>query len=70
MSRGVGILESGVSQRHVGGILDVSHVVGISGMWNRHLTHGDHSQRHGGGRDRAITQHQDHLSRGMRFPTI
>ena len=60
MNRGVGMLESGVSQRHVAGVLNVSQSV-ISGMWNHHLTHGDPSHRHGGGHDRAITQHQDWL---------
>ena len=60
MNRGVGMLESGVSQRHVAGVLNVSQSV-ISGMWNRHLTHGDPSHRHGEEHDRAITQHQDRL---------
>ena len=58
MNRGVGMLESVVSQRHVAGILHESQSV-ISRMWNRHLTHGDSTHRHGGGCDRAITQHQD-----------
>ena len=31
----------------------------VSRMWNRHLTHGNPSHRHGGGRDRATTQRQD-----------
>ena len=65
MNRGVGILESGVSQRRVAGILNVSQSV-VSRLWNRLLTHGNPSHRHGGGRDRAITQRQDrflaHLS--------
>ena len=59
MNRGVGMLESGVSQRRVAGIIDVSHSV-ISGMWNLHLTHGDPSQR-GGVRDRATAQRKDHF---------
>ena len=58
MKRSVRMLEFGVSQRHVAGILNVSYSV-ISGMCNCHLTHGDLSYRHGGGHDRAITQHQD-----------
>ena len=57
MNRGVGILESGVSQRRVAGILIVSQSV-VSRMWNRHLTHGNPSHRHGGGRVRATTQRQ------------
>ena len=50
MNRGVGMLESGVLQCHVAGILNVSQSV-ISRMWNHHLTHRDPSHRHGGGRD-------------------
>ena len=51
------MLESGVLQRRVAGILIVSQSV-ISRMWNRHLTHGDPSHRHGGGREMATTQRQ------------
>ena len=36
----VRMLESGISQRGVSGILNVSQSV-ISRMWNRHLTHTD-----------------------------
>ena len=40
-------------------------------MWNRHLTHGNPSHRHGGGRNRATTQRQDRFlliqSRRQRF---
>ena len=57
MHSGVGMLESGVSQRHVSGILNVSQSV-ISRMWIRHLTHGDPSHRHVKGSDRATTQGQ------------
>ena len=71
MNRGVGMLESGVSQRRVAGILNVSQSVS-SRMWIPHLTHGDPSHRHGGGRDRATTQRQDRFlliqSRRQRFP--
>ena len=56
--RGVGMLESCVSQHRVAGILNVSQSV-ISRMWIRHLTHGDPSHRHVEGRDRATTQGQD-----------
>ena len=45
--RGVGMLESGVSQRRVAGILNVSQSV-VPRMWNRHLTHGNPLHRHGG----------------------
>ena len=43
MNRGVGMLESGVLQRRVAGILNVSQSV-ISRMWNRHLTYRDPSK--------------------------
>lgn len=70
MNRGVGMLEAGVSQRRVAGILNVSQSV-VSRMWNRHQTHGDPSHRHGGGRERATTQRQDRFlliqSRRQRF---
>lgn len=55
MNRGVRILESGLSQRRFAGILNVSQSV-VSRMWNRHLTHGNPSHRHGGGRVRTTTQ--------------
>ena len=57
MNRGVGMLESGVLQRRVAGILNVSQSV-ISRMWNRHITHRDPSHRHGGGIDRTTTRRQ------------
>ena len=64
------MLASGVSQRRVARILNVSQSV-ICGMLNHHLTHGDPSQRHGEGRDRATTQRQDRFllnqSRRQRF---
>ena len=40
------------------GIPNVSQSV-ISRMWNHHLSHGDPSNRHGGGCDRATTQRRD-----------
>ena len=71
MDSGVGLLESGVSQRRVAGILNVSQSV-ISRMWIRHLTQGDPSHRHGGGRDRSTTLRQHRFllfqSRRQRFP--
>ena len=70
MNHGVGMLESGVSQRRVAGILNVSQSV-VSRMWSRHLTHGNPSHRNDGGRDRATTQSQDRFlliqSRCQRF---
>ena len=70
MNRGVGMLESGVFQRRVAGILNVSQSV-IFWLWNRHLTHRDSSHRHGGGRDRTSTRRQGRLlliqSRRQRF---
>ena len=58
MNRGVGMLDAGVSQRHVARLLNVSQSV-VSRMWNRYQTHGDPSHRHEGGRSRATTQRQD-----------
>ena len=70
MNRGVGMLESGVSQRRVAGILNVSQSV-LFQIWNRHLPHGNPSHRNGGVRDRATTQRQDRFlliqSRRQRF---
>ena len=57
MNRGIRMLESGVLQHRVAGTLNVSKSV-ISRGWNRHLTQGDPSHRHGVGRDRATTQCQ------------
>ena len=71
MSHVVGMLECGVSQCRVVGILNASQSV-ISRKWKRHLTHKDPSHRRGGGRDRATTQRHDRFllfqSRRQRFP--
>ena len=48
INSGVGMLESGVFQRCVAGIINVLQSV-IFRMWNRHLTHRYPSHRHGGG---------------------
>ena len=60
MNRGVVMLECGVSQRRVAGILNVSQSV-VSRMWNRHLTHENPSHRNDWGRDRATTPRQDRV---------
>ena len=60
MNRGIRMLESGVLQRRVARILNVSQSV-ISRMWNRHLTHRDPSHKYGGERDRTITLRQGHF---------
>ena len=71
MNHGVGMLESGVSQRRDAGSLSVSQSV-ISRKWNCYLTHGDPSHRHDRGRDKATTQRQDRFLliqfRRQRFP--
>ena len=70
MNRGARKLESGVFQRRVAGIFNVSQIV-IFRMWNRHLTHRDPSHRHSGGRDRTATRRQGRFlliqSRRQRF---
>ena len=70
MNCGIKKLESGVFQRRVAWILNVSQSV-IFRMWNRHLIHRDPSHRHGGGRDRTATQRQGRFlliqSRRQRF---
>ena len=58
MNHGVRMLESGISQGRVAGILTVPQSV-VSRMLNCHLTHGNPSHRHGRGRDRATTQRQN-----------
>ena len=55
MKNGVGMLESGVFQRHIAGVLYVSQDV-IFRMWNRHLTHRYPSNWHGGGRNMTTTR--------------
>ena len=64
MNRGIGMLHSGLSQRHVANILGVSKSV-VSRMWNRFITTGN--VRHlyaeggggGGGRERSTNEVQD-----------
>ena len=58
MNRGVRLLECGVSQRRVAGILNMSQNV-VSRMRNRHLTNGNPSHRRNGDQVKATTQRQD-----------
>ena len=48
MSRGIGMLHSGLSQRHVANVLGVSQSV-VSRMWNRLITTGNVRHLHAGG---------------------
>ena len=48
MNRGIGMLHSGLSQRHVANVLGVSQVV-VSRMWNRFITTGNVRHLHAGG---------------------
>ena len=61
MNRGIGMLHSGLSQRHVANVLGVSQSV-VSRMWNRFITTGNvrHLQAGaGGGRERSTNEVQD-----------
>ena len=48
MNRGIGMLRSGLSQRHVANVLGVSQSV-VSRMWNRFITTGNVRHLHAGG---------------------
>ena len=48
MNRGIGMLHSGLSQRHVANVLGVSQSV-VSRMWNRFITTGNVRHLHAGG---------------------
>ena len=48
MNRGIGMLHSGLSQRHVATVLGVSQSV-VSRMWNRFITTGNVRHLHAGG---------------------
>ena len=71
MHVGIGILETGSSQRNVAEHLNVSQSV-VSRMWNRYQTNGNSHHRHGGGHAKATSHIQDHyiglLARHNRFP--
>ena len=58
MNRGIGMLHSGLSQRHVANILGVSQIV-VSRMWNRLITTGNVRHLHAGGRERSTNEVQD-----------
>ena len=50
MNRGIGMLHSGLSKRHVANVLGVSQSV-VSRMWNRFITTGNVRHLHAGGRE-------------------
>ena len=54
MHVGIGMLETGSSQRNVAENLNVSQSV-VSRMWNRYQTNGNAQHRHGGGRAKATS---------------
>ena len=58
MSRGIGMLHSGLSQRHDANVLGVSQSV-VSRMWNRFITTGNVRHLHVGGRERSTNEVQD-----------
>ena len=58
MNRGIGMLHSGLSQRHVANVLGVSQSV-VSRMWNRFITTGSVRHLHAGGRERSTNEVQD-----------
>ena len=58
MNGGIGMLHSGLSQRHVANVLGVSQSV-VSRMWNRFITTGNVRHLHAGGRERSTNEVQD-----------
>ena len=58
MNRGIGMLHSGLSQRHVANVLGVSQSV-VSRMWNRFITTGNVRHLHAGGRECSTNEVQD-----------
>ena len=58
MNRGIGMLHSGLSQRHVANVLGVSQSV-VSRMWNRFITTRNVRHLHDGGRERSTNEVQD-----------
>ena len=57
MNRGIGMLHSGLSQRHVANVLGVSQRV-VSRMWNRFITTGNVRHLHAGGREHSTNEVQ------------
>ena len=58
MNRGIGMLHSGLSQRHVANVLGVSQSV-VSRMWNRFITTGNVRHLRAWGRERSTNEVQD-----------
>ena len=58
MNRGIGMLHSGLSQRHVANVLGVAKSI-VSRMWNRFITTGNVRHLHAGGRERSTNEVQD-----------
>ena len=58
MNRGIGMLHSGLSQRHVANVLGVSQSV-VSRMWNRFIATGNVRHLHAGGQERSTNEVQD-----------
>ena len=58
MNRGIGMLHSGLSQRHVANVLDVSKSV-VSRMWNGFIMTGNVRHLHVGRRERSTNEVQD-----------
>ena len=58
MNRGIGMLHSGLSQRHVANVLGVSRSV-VSRMWNWFIMIGNVRHLHAGGRERSTNEVQD-----------
>ena len=58
MNRGIGMLHSGLSQRHVANVLGVSQSV-VSRMWNRFITTGNVRHLHAGGRECSTSEVKD-----------
>ena len=58
LNRAIGLLQSGLRQRHVANLLGTSQSV-ISRAWTRYRRLGQVDRRHGGGRQRLTTPQQD-----------
>ena len=73
MHVGIGMLESGLSQRSVAEHIHVSQSV-VCRMWNRYQNNGNVKHRHGGGRAEATSDAQDRyiglLARRTRFVSV